>query len=78
MFLLTTQLAHHSKNVRQQKQDVPQQFTHNVIIHLHWCFGHQGDMLSKNPTLLDAPAIWLGGIKIRLSIKINKWLVKIV
>ena len=61
MSLLTTKLAHHSKNVRQQQQNLPQQFTHNVIIHLHWCSRHQGNILSINPILQDAPAIGLGG-----------------
>ena len=61
MFSLTTQLAHHSENVRQQQQNLPQQFTHNVIIHLHWCSRCQGNILSTNPTLLDILAIGLGG-----------------
>ena len=59
---LTTQLAYHSKNVR-QKQNLPQYTNHNVIIHLHWCFRHQGNILSINPTLLDAPAIGLSVLK---------------
>ena len=61
MSLLTTQLAHHSKNVKQQQQNLPQYTTHNVIIHLHWCFRHQGDILSINQVQLIAPAIGLGG-----------------
>ena len=59
--LLTTQLAYHSKNVKQQQQNLPQQSTHIVIIYLHWCFGHQGDILSVNLTLLNDPSIGLGG-----------------
>ena len=61
MSLLTTELAHHLRNVRQQQQNLPQQFTYNVIIHLHWCFRHQGNILSIKPTLQDATAIRLGG-----------------
>ena len=62
MSLLTTQLAYHSKNVKQQQQNLPQRYTtHIVIIHLHWCFRHQGDILSVNQVLLSAPAIGLGG-----------------
>ena len=59
--LLTTKLAHHSKNVRQQQQNLPRQFIHNVIIHLHQCSRNQGDILTINPFLQDAPAIRLGG-----------------
>ena len=62
MSSLTTQLAYHSENVRQKQQNLPQQFTHNMIIHLHWCFGHQGDILSINLTLQDAPPSVLAGI----------------
>ena len=58
---LTTKLAHHSENVRQQQQNLPQQFIHNVIVHLHWCFRHQVNILSINQVLLSAPAIGLGG-----------------
>ena len=61
MSLLTTKLVHHLENVQQQKQNLPRQFTHNVIIHMHWCFGYQGDILSTNPILQDARAIGLGG-----------------
>ena len=61
MFSLTTQLAYHSENVKQQQQNLPQQFTHNVIIHLHWYSRYQGDILSINPSLQDAPSIGLGG-----------------
>ena len=60
MFALTIQLAHHLKNVRQQ-QNLPQYTNHNVIIHLHWCFRCQGDILCTNLTLLDASAIGIGG-----------------
>ena len=60
MSLLTTQLAYHSNNVKQQPQNLPQQSTHIVIIHLHWCFRHQRDILSLNLNLLSAPAIGLG------------------
>ena len=59
MSLLTTQLVYHSKNVKQQQQNLPQQSTHIVIIHLHWCCRHQGDILSVNLTLLSALAIAL-------------------
>ena len=61
MSVLTTELAHHSENMRQQQQNLPQQFTYNVRIYLHWCFRHQGNMLSINPTLQNFPAIGLGG-----------------
>ena len=60
MSLLTTQLVHHSKNVKQQ-QNLPQYIAHNVIIHLHWCFRYQGNILSINLTLIIAPAIRLSG-----------------
>ena len=59
--LPTTQLAVHSKNVKQQQQNLAQQSTHIVIIHLHWCFKHQGNILSVNLTLLSAPAVSLSG-----------------
>ena len=61
MSLLTTQLAHHSKNVKQQHQNLPQYTNYNVIIHLKWYSRHQGDILFINPTLIIAPAIGLGG-----------------
>ena len=60
MSFLTTQLAHHSKNMKQQHQNLPQYTNHNMIIHLHWCFRHQGYILSISLTLLSAPAIGLG------------------
>ena len=47
--------------VRQQQQNLPQQFTHNVIMHLHWCSRYQSDILSINPIQQDAPAIGLSG-----------------
>ena len=61
MSLLTTQLAYHSKNVKQQQQNLPQYTNHNVMIHLHWCFRYQGNILSINSTLLIDPAIGLSG-----------------
>ena len=61
MSLLTTKLAYYSKNVKQQQQNLPQYTNHNVIIHLHWCFKQQGDILSVNLILLSAPAIGLSG-----------------
>ena len=60
-FLPTVQLSYHSKNVKQQQQNLPQQTNHISIIHLHWCFRHQGNILSTNLTLLSAPATRLGG-----------------
>ena len=60
MSLLTTKLAHHSRSVKQQQQNLPQYTTHIEIIHLHWCFRHQGDILSVNQVQQDTPAIGLG------------------
>ena len=61
MFLPTTQLIDYSKNIKQQHCYFPQYITHIMIIHLHWCFRHQGDILSVNPTLLSALDIGIGG-----------------
>ena len=61
MSLLTTQLAYHLKNVKQQQQNLPQHTTHNEIIYLHWCSRHQGDILPTNQVQLSAPATGLGG-----------------
>ena len=68
MSSLTTKLAHHLKNVRQQQKTLPQYITHNVIIHLHWCSRCQGNILSISPTLLIALPLDLAGIKMRLCI----------
>ena len=61
MSLLTTQLAHYSKNEKQQQQNLTQHINHNEIIHLHWCFRYQRDILSTNQVQLNAPATGLGG-----------------
>ena len=63
MFSLTTKLAYHLKNEKQQQQNLPKYIKHNEIIHLHWCFRCQGDIISTNQVLLNAPAIGLGGHK---------------
>ena len=59
MSLLTIKLAHLSENMRQQQQNLPQQFTHNMIIHMHWCYRHQGEILPINTIQQDALAIRL-------------------
>ena len=60
-FLPTAQLSNHSKNFKQQQQNLPQHTNHIVIIHLHWCLRHQGDILSIHLALLSALAIGFGG-----------------
>ena len=61
MSLITTQLAYHLKNEKQQQQNLSQHTNHNEIIHLHCCSRHQGDILPTNQVQLSAPATGLGG-----------------
>ena len=55
----TVELSHPLKNFEQLQYSLPLCIAHILIIYLHWCFRHQGDILSTNPTLQVAPVIGL-------------------